>query len=188
MVQMTGNFQGIGAQNFGDLTIIGKYAFLLDNTTGNVVSGGLALTAPTGPGISTLDGNLHSTLFQPWFGYILNRDRFFVNAFHSVVAPTDPRDVTLLFNDVGINYWLYRAAAPNRTLNYIVPLLEAHLTTPLNHRNQDALIFVPDALILTSGVNIGLMRNANLSLGVATPITGPRIFNIETFMQLNWRF
>jgi hypothetical protein len=67
-------------------------------------------------------------------------------------------------------------------------LLEAHLTTPLNHRNQDALIFVPDALILTSGVNIGLMRNANLSLGVATPITGPRIFNIETFMQLNWRF
>jgi hypothetical protein len=187
MIQMTGNFQGIGAQNFGDLTVIGKYAFLLDNTTGDVVSGGLALTAPTGPGISTVDGSLHSTLIQPWFGYILNSDRFFLNAFHSVVAPTDRRDVTLLFNDVGLNFWLYRAG-PDRTLNYIVPLVEAHLTTPLNHRSSDSLIYVPDTLVITSGVNIGLMRNANLSLGIATPVTGPRIFNIETFMSLNWRF
>jgi hypothetical protein len=67
-------------------------------------------------------------------------------------------------------------------------MVEAHLTTPLNHRNGEGVIFVPDALVITTGVNFGLMRNANLALGVATPVTGPRIFNIETFMQLNWRF
>ncbi len=186
-VQMTGNIEGIGAQNIGDMTIIGKYAFLLDNTTGNVISGGLAITAPTGPGIQTIDGNLHSTLLQPWFGYIFNADTFFLHAFHSIVVPTDVRDVTLFFNDVGINYWLYRAA-PDRALNYIVPMIEAHLTTPLNHRNQEGVIFVPDALVMTAGVHLGILRNGNVSIGVATPVTGPRVFNIETFVQLNWRY
>jgi hypothetical protein len=187
MVQMTGNTQGTGFQNFGDLTIVGKYAFINDRNTGNVLSGGLALTAPTGPGIDTSDGHLHSTLFQPWFGYIINGDRVFLHAFHSLVAPTDPRDVTLLFNDVGVNFWLYRAS-PDRALNYIVPMIEAHVTTPLNHRSGDSVIFVPDTVVLTTGVHLGLMRNANLSLGIATPVTGPRIFNIETFVMLNWRF
>ena len=185
--QFSSNLDGFGGQNVGDLTIIGKYAFLLDNTTGNVFSGGLAVTAPTGPDIETSDGTIHSTLIQPWFGYIVNSQRFFVHAFHSVVVPTDARDVTLLFNDVGINFWLYRGS-PDRMLNFVVPMVEAHVTTPLNHRSADGPIFFPDLVVMTGGVHLGLARNATLSLGVATPVTGPRVYDIEAFMQLNWRY
>jgi len=187
ILQQTGNFNGFSTQNAGDLTIIGKYAFLLDNETGNVFSAGLALTVPTGPGLDMADGYLHSTLIQPWFGYIWNADRFFVNAFHSIVIPTDSRDVTLLFNDVGINFWLYRGT-PDRMLTFVVPMIECHVTTPLNHRSLDAPIYVPDTVVMTTGLHLGLFRNTTLSFGVATPVTGPRIFNVESFALLNWRF
>ncbi len=104
-----------------------------------------------------------------------------------MAVPTDARDVTILFNDIGVNYWLYRGS-PDRLLSFVVPTIEAHLTTPLNHRNFDGPIVVPDTLILTGGVHLGLFRNSTLSLGVATPVTGPRPFSVETFVQFNWRF
>jgi hypothetical protein len=187
LLQQAINLDGFSARTVGDLTIIGKYAFLLDRDTGNVFSGGLAVTAPTGPSIQTTDGNLHSTLLQPWVGYIWTSERFFLHAFHSVVGPTDTRDVTLLFNDVGLNYWLYRGE-PNRPLNFIVPMLEAHVTTPLNHRDGNGPIFVSDLVVMTVGVHVGLFGNGTLSLGVATPVSGPRIFSAEGFVQLNWRY
>ena len=187
LLQQSSTVDGLGFQNIGDLTIIGKYAFLLDQATGNVLSSGLAVTAPTGPSVATIDGSLHSTLLQPWFGYIWNADRFFVQAFHSVVVPTDARDVTLLFNDVGLNFWLYRNPSP-RFVDFIVPSFEVHVTTPLNHRSAGDLLDVPDLVVLTSGIHVGLFRNGTLSLGVAVPVTGPQPFHIEAFTQLNWRF
>jgi hypothetical protein len=187
LLQQTSNIDSFGAKDVGDITILTKYAFLLDRDTGNVFSGGLAVTVPNGPSIPSIDGNLHSTLLQPWFGYLWNSDRFFLQAFHSVVVPTDPRDVTLMFNDVGINWWLYRGSQ-NRVLNFIVPTFETHVTTPLNHRDGNGPIFVPDLVVLTSGVHIGLFGNGTLSLGVAFPVSGPRAYNVESFLQLNWRF
>jgi hypothetical protein len=178
---------GFGADNFGDLTVIGKYAFILDRSTGNVLSGGLAVTVPSSRSIPITDGNFHDTLIQPFVGYLWNFDQFFIQGFHSVAVPTDARDVTILFNDLGVNYWLYRGS-PDRLLSVVVPTIEAHLTTPLNHRNFNGPIVVPDTLILTGGVHLGLFRNSTLSLGVATPVTGPRPFSVETFVQFNWRF
>jgi hypothetical protein len=186
LLQQRSSVTGIGASDIGDLTIIGKYAFLLDEA-GNVLSAGLAVTAPTGPSIATIDGNLHSTLLQPWAGYIWNFDRFYLQAFHSVVIPTDARDVTLLFNDVGFNFWLYRGS-PNRFLQFIVPTVEAHVTTPLNHRDLNGAIFAPDLVVLTGGAHLGLFGNATLTLGAATPVTGPRPCTVEGFAQLNWRW
>jgi hypothetical protein len=185
--QLATNFAGFGGANAADLTIIGKYAVLLDPTSGDVFSIGMAVTAPTGSGVNTVDGTFHSTLVQPWFGYIWNADRFFIQAFHSLVVPTDSRDVTLLFNDIGFNYWLYRGPR-NAALNFIVPTAEVHVTTPLDHRSADAALFVPDTVVLTGGVHFGLFRNSTLSLGVATAVTGPRLFNVESFLQFNWRF
>ena len=185
--QQHGNLDGVGSDNVGDLTIIGRYALLLDRDTGNVFTTGLGITVPSGPSVQTIDGNLHSTLIQPWIGYIWNADRFFLHAFHSVVVPTDNRDVTLMFNDVGLNYWLYRSNN-NRLLSFVVPMIEAHVTTPLNHRDSVSAIYVPDMVVMTGGVHFGIGRNTTLSLGVATPVTGPQPYNIEAFMQLNWRF
>jgi hypothetical protein len=37
-------------------------------------------------------------------------------------------------------------------------------------------------------VQIGLFGPSTLTLGVGTPVTGPRLFNVEAIAQLNWRF
>ncbi len=187
LVQQSGSVDGYSSRYAGDLTIIGKYAFLLDPAAGNVLSGGLAITAPTGPSVNSVQGPIHSTLLQPWMGYIRTVERFYVQGFHSLVAPTDARDVTLLFNDLGIGYFLYRGE-PDRVLTAIVPTVECHVTTPLNHRSADNPIFVPDIVTMTGGVHFGVRGNATLSVGVVTPISGPRPFNVEAFMQFNWRF
>lgn len=187
LLQQNSTLDGFSSHSIGNLTIIGKYAFILDQQTGNVLSAGLAITAPTGRSIDSIDGNIHSTLIQPWFGYIWNRDRFFLHAFHSVVAPTDARDVTLLFNDVGLNYWLYRSNSAQR-LRFIVPMVEAHVTTPMNHRSGDGPIYVPDLVVMTGGAHFGLGRNTTLTLGAGSPVSGPRIFNVEGFLQLNMRY
>jgi hypothetical protein len=187
IAQQTSSFDAFDSRFAADLTIIGKYAFLLDRERGDVLSGGLAVTAPTGPRIDTVYGPIHSTYLQPWMGYVRNFDRFYIQGFHSVVVPTDSRDVTLLFNDVGINFWLYRGN-PNGMISSLVPTLEVHVTTPLNHRSLDSAIQVPDIVSLTGGVHLGLFRNSSLSLGMVAPISGPRPFNIEGFAQFNWRF
>jgi hypothetical protein len=171
----------------GDLTLILKYAFVNDHVSGDVLSAGLAVTAPTGRDVPTVAGNIHPVLLQPYLGYIVNQGPFYVEGFSSVVVPTDSRDVTLLFNDVSINYWLYRGP-PHQTLRFVIPTLEAHVTTPLDHRSTLDPIFAPDLLVLTAGVHVGLGCASTLSLGVATPTLGQRAFDIEALAQFNWRF
>jgi hypothetical protein len=178
----------IGGSDFGDVTLVLKYAFLNDRVGGDVLAAGLAVTVPTGPGLPLpLGGDLHSTLLQPWFGYLWNFDRFYVEGFSSLVVPTDARDVTLLFNDVGTGYVLYRAGG-DRLISAVVPTVEAHVTTPLNHRDDTSLLTVPDLVVLTAGSHIDIGRSATLTVGVATPVTGPRVFDVEALVQFNYRF
>jgi hypothetical protein len=187
MFQQPSNLDEFRAAHMGDITILGKYAFLYNRDTGDVLSGGLAITAPTGPGIQTIDGNVHSTLLQPWFGYILNLDRWYLLAFHSAVFPTDNRDVTLLFNDVGVGYRTY-IGGPDRMIRFVVPTVEAHITTPLSNRDANSPITTPDLVVLTGGLNLGLFRNSILTIGVGSPVTGPRVYGMQAFVQFNRRF
>jgi hypothetical protein len=170
----------------GDLTMILKYA-LWRNDAGSCVSLGLGLTAPTGPEFATINGDFSSFLLQPFVGYRWSADRYFVQGFSSLVIPTNTQDPTLLFNDLGVGYMLYRAAG-DRPLSFVAPTIEAHLTTPLDHRSVTDAVVVPDLLVLTGGVQLGLFRRATLNLGAATPITGPRLFNVEAIGHLNIRF
>jgi hypothetical protein len=174
-------------QDFGDVTLLFKYAFYNDRCTGNILSAGLAVTAPTGPDVPTIAGNIHPVLLQPFTGFLWNKDRVYVHGFTSLAVPTDDRDVTLLFNDVGIGYWLYRCKE-NRFITSIAPTLEAHITTPLNHRGATDPIIVPDLTVLTGGLHFGLSGRSTLTLGVATPVTGPRTYDVEAMAQFNWRF
>ena len=64
-LQQTASLDGFSAQNVGDIRIVGKYAFLLDDVTGDVLSGGLAVTAPTGPAIDTIAGTIRSRCCNP---------------------------------------------------------------------------------------------------------------------------
>lgn len=187
LFQQPSGLDDFRAAHVGDITLIGKYALYLDRTTGNVFSGGVALTLPTGSSIDTLDGRFKSTLVQPWVGYIYNFDDIYLHAFHSVVMPSDPRDVALLFNDVGFGYWLYRSG-PDRFLSFVVPTVEAHVTTPISNRSEDSPITVPNLVVVTSGVHVGLFRSSILSIGFGAPVTGPRPYAFESFVQFNRRF
>lgn len=201
----------------GDLTILWKYVlfnwhdrFLFTggmNTTLPTSEGTTAVTPPTafnlfaGPnetvGFPKPNPNvpartfqvetLHTTLLQPWVGYLWRGDNFFFQGFTAVLVPTDWRDVSFIFNDLSFGYWIYRN--PDRFLSGVAPVAEIHLNTPLNHRGGQAEpIGYPDTLNLTGGMILNLGRSSTLTLGVATPVTGVRNFNIEGIAQFNWHF
>jgi hypothetical protein len=180
--------------DIGDLSIILKYAFYSDPQTGDLVSAGLAITAPTGPDTfagSPLVSTLHSTVLQPYLGYIFSLDELFFHGFSAIDVPTESQDVTLLHNDIGAGYFLYRTRQTDRLITSIVPTFEAHINTPLNHRggfNFADPAATPDWVDLTTGATVGLLGHASLAVGIVTPITGPKPFAFEVLTQLNVRF
>jgi hypothetical protein len=189
-VQVEGD-GSIRRQDIGDLSFIAKYAFINDRCTGNVLSGGLVVTVPTGANFLP-EGipDIHPTLLQPFLGAIYNMGSFYAQGFSSVLVPTDSRDVTFLFNDIGFGYFLYKAERRcDRLLTSVVPIFEVHVNTPLNHRGAlTEPIGGTDIVDLTFGTTFGLGRASTLNLGVVTPVTGPKPFDIEAQVQFNYRF
>lgn len=174
--------------DFGDLSVVLKYALVNDPYTGNVFCGGLVVTAPTGPEIHTIDGDIHSTLLQPYIGYLLNGGPFYVHGFMSVAIPTDTDDVTVMFNDIGLGYYLM-GYDPMSLISFVVPTFEVHVTTPLDNHDHDVSgIFVPDIVVLTGGVHFGVGASSVLTTGIGVPVTGPQPYDIQAFAQLNFRF
>ena len=177
VIEQGGSF---GTDDVGDLSFIAKYAFYDDRATGNLLSGGLVVTAPTGQSITLADGSsLHSTLLQPYVGYIWTADRFYSLGFAEVVVPTDSRDVTFGAIDTGIGY---------RVSDLFIPTFEAHVNTAFNHRGlENAPIGFADSVVLTGGFHSEIGR-ALFTLGLAVPVTGPRVYDVEAIAQFNFRF
>jgi hypothetical protein len=175
---------------FGDLTVIAKFALINDRATGDVLSVGLAVTAPTGPDAFLPDGTrFNPMLLQPWTGFIYNWERLYTQGFSSLIIPTDSRDSLLATSSLAFGYWLYRGADPGALLSYVAPVIEGHSTIGLTHRGLDqTLIGFPDTFVLTSGVHLGIGQRSNLALGVGVPLSGPTPFNVEAIAQLNWQF
>ena len=94
------------------LTFVAKYALVNNTCTGNVMSGGLAVTAPTGPRTILYNGQtVRSTLLQPWTGFIWNlNDKWYTHGFSSIIIPTDSDDVSLAATDFGIGWRLYQSS------------------------------------------------------------------------------
>jgi hypothetical protein len=187
VIQVLGDV-GIENYDLGDLTFILKFALINDESTGNVFSTGLVLTVPTGASFLPAGvPDVHPFLFQPYVGGIYNIGDLYLIGFSSIVVPTDSRDVTFLSNDLGIGYYLLRR--DDGFLTSIVPTVEMHLLTPLNHRGaQTEPVGLQDQLNLTFGTRFGLGRRANLGLGLVTPVLGPRPFDFEAQVQFNLRF
>jgi hypothetical protein len=177
----------VAGDDFGDLTVLMKYALLIDRNAGNALSVGLALTAPTGPGIDTVGGTIHSTLFQPYAGLLINTGSAFIQGFSSIVVPTDGHDVTVWFNDIGFGYNLYRHRGDG-FITGIAPALEVHITSPLDNQSAGALIVSHNIVSLTAGAYVGLRERCVLSLGANVPISGTRPYEMEGLAQLNFRF
>jgi len=178
---------GFGQNDFGDLTIVTKFAPLYDHATGDLLSFGLAVTAPTGPALVTTDFTVHDWLLQPWTGFFLSLDRWYLEGFSSIAVPTDSRDVTIWFNDLSVGYRLYRGSSGS-LLSGIIPTMEVHVTTPLDHRGANQLITVPDFVDLTFGAHLELFNRSILTVGVNTPVTGPHLYGVEGIAYLTFRF
>jgi len=179
-IQQYGPF-GFGSQVVGDLTVIMKYAAFYNRETGNAITGGLAVTAPTGGGTAFFaDGTEapHSTLLQPWAGFVRNFGRGYVQGISNLIVPTDSRDVTLWGNSVGLGYWLYRSPDANRLLTAITPTVEVHVRTPLDHRNADGDIYFQDQVNVTAGSHFRFNRFV-ISGAVVVPMMGPKPFDVE---------
>jgi hypothetical protein len=178
----------------GDLSVILKFAAYQDRDRGDVLSLGLAVTAPTGPSAfadSPQVAALHSTTLQPYVGYLWNWGDLYVQGFTSIDVPTDSRDVTILYNDIGIGYHLYRAPDPGRLITQVVPTFEVHVNTPLDHRGSlraADLAATPDVVDLTAGTFLHLYENARLGVAVVAPVTGPRPFDVEAIVHFEVRF
>jgi hypothetical protein len=177
----------------GDLTIVGKYAFWRDRQSGDLLSAGLAITAPTGPDrfANSSIRLIHSTLLQPFVGYIWNLDKWFMQGFTAVQVPTDSNDVTELYNDIAIGYRLYHSEASDRWITGIVPTFEVHVNTPLSHRGafrDSDPAGTPDIVDLTFASTFHLQERASLAVGFVTSVTGPKPFDFEVLVQFNWLF
>jgi hypothetical protein len=179
----------------GDLTIILKTALVHNCDTGSLISAGLAVTVPTGPSNfagTPLFTGLHDTLLQPYLGYLFRGDRFYLHGFLAMDIPTDSNDVTFLFNDVGVGYYLYRSKSQEcKLLTAVIPTFEVHVTTPLDHRSvfrSNDVLGSADVVDLTMGVTLELNGRSTLALAVVTPVTGPKPYDVEALVQFNYRF
>jgi hypothetical protein len=180
----------------GDLSVFGRYALYGDRPNNNWISAGLAVTAPTGAsnfaGLDTLSPVPHAATLQPFGSYLWNFGNLYVQGFTSVYTPTDhASSPVLLFNDVGIGYFLYRAPVANRWLTGVAPTFEVHVTDPLNFRGPISAsnpFGAFDVVDLGVGLNVLIRAQSRLAIGVVTPVTGPRPFNTEMLVQLRVRF
>lgn len=177
------------SQGVGDLSLLFKYAFINNPQTGNVLSAGMVLTVPTGSGdVILADGTKapHSTLFQPWLGFVRVADRAFVQGITSLVVPTDGRDPTLFNNSVGLGYYVHRGS-PDAWLTSVAPVVEFHVRTPLSGRDPAGLVYLQDQFNITGGFHFRFNR-ASLSASMCVPVAGPRPWAYEAMTFFNYNF
>jgi hypothetical protein len=184
---------GLGGTNtsFGNLTAFAK-AILWQNQGGqNLISGGLAVTAPNSPtrfaGSPAVAG-FHDAQIQPFLGYLFGDKHWYLQGFEAIDVPTDPNDVTMLYNDIALGYYLYQDPNPNAFLSTIAPTFETHVNVPLNHRGAFRLndpAGTADVVDLTYGANFLFRRTALLTIGFVNPVTGPKPFSYEWQLLLN---
>ncbi len=179
--------------DLGDLTIIFKQALWQDKDTGSLLSGGLAITPPTGPSPFAGSRDLavfHNTCLQPFAGWTWAHERWYLQGFTAVNAPTDLNDVVLLSNSIAAGYFLYQSGAKDG-LMAVVPTVELHVTDPLNHRGILALndpAGTPDMVDITGGVQFEYTDKTSAGLAFAVPVSGPRMFDFEILFQFRCRY
>src|SRR5262249_15518275 len=100
-----------GVPSLGDTSALGDISFIIKFALINgrdVLSLGAVITIPSGQDIfPNASPAPHSTLWQPWVGFIRDFDRFYLQGFSALVFPTDERESRLWFNDLGLCLRVY---------------------------------------------------------------------------------
>jgi hypothetical protein len=171
-----------------DVSVILKYALIRDRDAGNVLSAGVSITMPSGAAYRTTTGDeLAITFVQPFVGYVRNQENWYVHGFMSLVVPTDEVAPKILFNDLGLGYWVYRGNGQG-IVTGVVPTFEVHANTPLSHRGSSDPERRRVSVDLTAGSHVVFNHASSLGLAVGTPVTGPRLFSVEALVQLDLAF
>ncbi|MFO0953382.1 MAG: hypothetical protein U0835_19975 [Isosphaeraceae bacterium] len=192
-LSVNSRFRSLGGTNtsVGNLSLFGKYVLWWNEDKSSLISTGMMVTVPTGPtnfaGSPAAIG-FRSTALQPFLAFLWSQGRFYAQGFTAIDVATNSRDVTLYYNDLGLGYFVYRNEEPTAFIRALAPTFELHVNTPLNHRGALRLgdpAGSADVVDLTYGLNTYFSDRAILSLGVATPVTGPRPFAYEVLALLN---
>jgi hypothetical protein len=179
---------GGSVTDYGDTTLSLKYAFINNhcNDRDVVLSGGVALTVPTGPSTVAGTTNINPTIAQPFVGYFLGGDNLFVHGYSSLAIPFSDTISTVWFNDAGVGYYAWKG---DGCIHAIVPTVEGHVTTPLGNIGANGVpVGILNTVVVTGGVSVIFAHHADLTFGYAFPITGPVPFESEYVVQFNWRF
>ncbi|HEX4129536.1 MAG TPA: hypothetical protein VHZ24_05795 [Pirellulales bacterium] len=139
---------GSTQSSLGDLITTFKYAVIFDPVRANVLSLGVAVTAPTGPAtianvppLFQVDGVQHTGSIQPYMAFYksLGRPRqgLFTQGFLASDTPFYYRDSTYVYADLGFGYIIRRPS--NRWITAVVPMLEVHGDFATN-KSQRAVI------------------------------------------------
>ena len=191
---ITSGFPGLSGTHTstGNFSSFFKYVLWQDNR-GNLISGGVDMSFPTGPtnfaGYPSAQG-INSFEFQPFLGYIYQRDPYYVQGFSSISVPTDRNLATMYYFDIALGYYVYRSQNPRALISAIVPVFETHLNIPLNWAGFQPRFIgsTPDVVDLTFGVNVGVAGRAMISTAYVCSVTGPQPFNGELALLLNVPF
>ena len=179
---------------FGNISAIMKAILIEDKATGSLVSAGSTIVFPTAatklvdPGPSTL------AYLQPFGAFILSRGDFFVQGFTSITLPLAGAESTIMFNDLGVGYFVFRDAGGSGFIRSVAPTVEIHVTTPIRQpAGVTEFGFIDDVLIndtvdLTLGATVEFVNKMTLGVGCVIPICTTKPFDFEVLAQLNYRF
>ncbi len=162
LLEATANMSGQQINGLGDVNVGFKVALLGSVESGNLLSAGMTVAAPTAHravisatsqqtvtstaitnGVvtstntvtqfsPTVTTTVDPTFLQPWVGGLLVRDAFFVSEYLGIVIPTDDRVSTFINNNVAVGYDLLKDN-PRGMLTSLTPILGAQLLIPVTH-------------------------------------------------------
>ena len=167
-----------------DTTLLGNISAILKSVVWEDRQGGDLISARRHSQFShrieheNRPGDVHPLFIQPFGGYIFNSGDMFVQGFSSLTLPIASAESIVMFNDVGVGYWLMR----NRSglISGLVPTIELHVATPL--RQVDLIdgvlgsndgFHVFNVVNATAGATVLLSNNSTLALGMVVPLTWP---------------
>ncbi|WP_165220784.1 hypothetical protein [Aquisphaera insulae] len=179
---------------FGNMNGIVKFKLVEDLNQGYMISGGASLSFPTASNQTIDPGPSTASILQPFLGYIVTRDRFFLQGFSSFTLPLVTVQSMIMFQDIGFGFWAYRSDSPSAFFTGFAPTFEAHLNVPLQGPQRAAWVFEQAGLPfntqfnLTFGGTFEFWHRATLGMGLVVPTVGPIPFDCEFLAQLNVRF
>lgn len=174
-----------------NFSVYTKYLFYTDTVNKIYLSAGVAGTIPTGPrnfGGARYVQNYNSFEIQPYVGYQKSWKNLYLLGFEAINVPLNTHDVTTIYNDIAIGYYVYRAPQKTNLIQAIAPAFETHVNVPLNHRdvyNIRDRAGTADIVDLTYGLNTYFKGKTLLGIGAVMPVTGPRPFSLEAVAFLN---